>query len=72
MSAQILRFPARKRLRLSDADEAIIRQIQDAHAGMAWWNALQPAERLRWLNLAGSASPADAWAAYKAGQSISD
>jgi len=72
MSAQVIPFPARKVRKLSERDEAVLRHLQDAHAGMAWWNSLQAAERLRWLNLAASASPADAWEAFKAGKSIAD
>lgn len=34
-------------------------------AGIAWWNALTETERAKWLAQAGSAVPADAWAAYK-------
>jgi hypothetical protein len=33
----------------------------DEALGMAWWNALSEAERLRWHETAGSAVPADAW-----------
>lgn len=39
----------------------------DARAGIAWWNSLQPAERGEWLEIAGSAVPADAWRAFQAG-----
>lgn len=38
----------------------------DACAGIAWFNALSPAERRHWLEVANSALPADAWACYKA------
>lgn len=65
--AQIIPFPRKARRKLSDDEEALIQRLQDAQAGMAWWNSLPPPERLRWLNLAGSASPADAWKAFKAG-----
>jgi len=37
----------------------------DERAGMDWWNALSESERAEWLARAGSAKPADAWAAYK-------
>ena len=37
----------------------------DETAGMAWWNSLTEADRADWLARAGSAVPADAWAAYK-------
>jgi hypothetical protein len=39
----------------------------DAEVGMAWHNRLSKAERLRWHRLAGSAVPADAWAAFQGG-----
>jgi hypothetical protein len=38
----------------------------DAEAGMSWWNSLTALERAWWLALANSATPAEAWAAYKA------
>lgn len=37
----------------------------DDDAGMAWWNRLTEPERRHWLDRAGSARPADAWAAFK-------
>jgi hypothetical protein len=36
--------------------------------GMDWWNLLQEPERAHWLAVAGSAVPAEAWAAYLLGQ----
>lgn len=45
---------------MTDAERA------DAAAGMAWWNSLTALERAWWLELAQSATPADAWKAYKA------
>lgn len=39
--------------------------LQDAVAGMRWFNGLSRAERRRWLDIAGSAVPADAWEAFK-------
>ena len=45
----------------------------DEIAGMAWWNNLKPIERVCWLTTAGHAcSVADAWAAYKRSQGITD
>ena len=38
----------------------------DAQAGMNWWNRATEAERREWCARAGSAAPADAWAAFKA------
>jgi hypothetical protein len=37
----------------------------DETAGMVWWNSLTEVDRADWLARAGSAVPADAWAAYK-------
>lgn len=34
--------------------------------GIIWWNRLTERERAHWLQLTGSATPADAWAAFKA------
>ena len=42
--------------------------LQDAVTGIRWFNGLPKAERRRWLDVAGSAVPADAWAAFKRGQ----
>ena len=39
--------------------------LRDAVAGIQWFNALSRAERAHWLEIAGSAVPADAWAAFK-------
>ena len=33
--------------------------------GMEWWSHIEPAQRAYWLDIAASAEPADAWAAYK-------
>ena len=41
---------------------------QDAELGMRWYNGLSRAERLRWHRVAGSAVPADAWAAFQSGR----
>ena len=38
----------------------------DGDAGVWWWNnTLNEVQRSYWLSVAGSAVPADAWAAYK-------
>lgn len=37
----------------------------DAVAGITWWNGLAEAERRHWLDAAGSAVVADAWAVWK-------
>ena len=33
--------------------------------GMNWWNQLTEDARAHWLQIAGSAIPAEAWAAYQ-------
>ncbi|MGH8325554.1 MAG: hypothetical protein ACRET2_02205 [Steroidobacteraceae bacterium] len=43
--------------------------VENARAGIAWWNNLSRAERRYWLERAGSAVPADAWRAFQAGGS---
>ena len=40
----------------------------DAELGMAWYNRLSRAERALWHRVAGSAVPADAWAAFQSGR----
>ena len=42
----------------------------DDRAGMAWWNTLTKTERARWLAIAGSARPVDAWRAYKRARAV--
>ena len=42
----------------------------DTHAGLAWFNSLTPTERRHWLEVADSATPADAWRAFKVGEQI--
>jgi hypothetical protein len=37
----------------------------DEQAGMAWWNSLTEAERAYWLHRADTATPAEAWDAFK-------
>lgn len=39
--------------------------LRDAVRGVEWFNSLDRAERAHWLDVAGSAVPADAWAAFK-------
>ncbi|MGH8227761.1 MAG: hypothetical protein ACREU3_07660 [Steroidobacteraceae bacterium] len=41
----------------------------DAVMGIAWYDRLTKAERLHWHRVAGSAAPADAWAAFQRGES---
>ena len=36
----------------------------DPHQGMTWWNAMTENERTYWLEVAGSARPADAYDAF--------
>ena len=43
-------------------------ELADALAGMAWFNSLTASERRHWLEVAGSAVPADAWRAFKTGE----
>ena len=39
----------------------------DAPVGMIWWNGLTRAERAYWLDVAGSAVPAEGWRSFQAG-----
>lgn len=39
----------------------------DALVGMVWWNGLTLAERAYWLDVVGTAVPADGWRAFQAG-----
>ena len=43
------------------------RNVADALVGMSWFNGLTPTRRREWLDVAGSARPADAWRAFQAG-----
>jgi hypothetical protein len=43
-------------------------RAQDARAGIAWWNHLTPTQRNYWLTQAQSSVPADAWEAFKSGE----
>ncbi len=52
---------------LQNPREVQVVDLQDARAGILWFNSLTPAERRHWLEVAGSAVPADAWRAYQAG-----
>ena len=40
----------------------------DAELGIAWYNRLSRAERIRWHRVSGSAVPADCWRAFQAGR----
>ena len=40
---------------------------EDARIGIAWWNSLPQTRRRYWLDVAGSARPADAWRAFQEG-----
>lgn len=44
----------------------------DPEEGMAWWNGLVEPERARWLHVAGSAVPGDAWLAYLRDEAYGD
>jgi len=39
--------------------------MSDTELGMIWWNRLTRRERARWLAIARSAVPADAWVAFR-------
>ena len=56
----------RRALRELEALETQGTAFEDAQDGIAWWNSLQAAERREWLEIAGSAVPADAWRAFQA------
>jgi hypothetical protein len=51
---------------MSDTRHSGNGSVNDAALGMTWWNRLTERERAEWLRRAGSAIPADAWAAFKA------
>ena len=42
--------------------------MKDDELGVIWWNHIDESERSHWLKKAGSAVPADAWAAFKRGK----
>ena len=58
---------ARRHLR--EALEALEAERSPAEAliGMSWFNGLSRSERAYWLDVAGSACPAAAWAAFQSG-----
>ena len=58
----------RRMLVIEPAQSAKSAIPQDAALGMAWYNGLTKAERIRWHRVAGSAVPADAWAAFQSGR----
>ncbi len=58
----------RRMLVIEPAQSAQSAIPQDAELGMRWYNGLSKAERLRWHRVAGSAVPADAWAAFQSGR----
>jgi hypothetical protein len=53
---------------IEPAHAAGVKIPADAELGMRWWNGLAPARRRHWLDVAGSARPADAWAAFQSGR----
>jgi hypothetical protein len=38
---------------------------RDAMEGILWWNSMTEGDRANWMKIAGSAVPAEAWAAYQ-------
>jgi hypothetical protein len=57
------------RLRLLENDEEVGGGVfpvalADPHQGMTWWNAMTEDERSYWLEMTGSARPADAYDAF--------
>jgi hypothetical protein len=67
MSATVvpLRTPASRRRALEVP--AAARGVNDALVGIAWFNGLSHSERAYWLEVAESATPADAWRAFQSG-----
>ena len=53
---------------IEPAHAAGVKIPADAELGMRWWNGLAPARRRHWLDVAGSARPAAAWAAFQSGR----
>lgn len=46
--------------------------VGNPQEGVTWWNALQERERAHWLDVAGSAVPAEAWAAWLSVEAYND
>ena len=63
------RFDADRGLLVIEPAEARepLHDAANARVGMAWWNGLTPTRRRYWLDVAGSAVPADAWRAFQSG-----
>ena len=40
--------------------------------GIAWWNHITESQRAKWLEIAKSAIPAEAWAAFQSQKSFDD
>lgn len=50
----------------------IAQDKDDAQKGMDWWNQLTEQNRAYWMEVAESAVPADAWAAYLRAEAHAD
>lgn len=55
------RFDADRGILVIEPANAREHDAADARIGIAWWNGLTPTRRRYWLDVAGSARPADAW-----------
>ena len=53
---------------IEPAHAAGVKIPADAELGMAWYNRLSRAQRIRWHRVSGSAVPADCWRAFQAGR----
>ncbi len=53
---------------IEPAHAAGVKIPADAELGIAWYNRLSRAERIRWHRAAGSAVPADCWRAFQSGR----
>lgn len=71
MSADTRTVVAHVTLGLDDI-QTIISALRSADLGMAWWNHLTEQERAVWLQRAGSAVSADAWAEFQRGMAASE